>query len=179
MFQELAKTIASSPLNDWIVHSLREVFGLPPIIQTIHILSVAIIMASSVMICLRLLGLAVPSQKIDEMLRRLLPWTWWALAVLFVSGMVFVVARPMRYFSNPVFGIKVALLIPVILITLYFYIQNKRGKLLRQKSLLGQSGELLEVASMPLKLVAFVSLLLWVGIVLAGRWIAYAEYLFW
>jgi len=177
MFQEFSKTIAQSPLNDWLVYCLREVFGLPPIIQTIHILSVAVIMASSVMICLRILGLAVASQKIDEMFRRLFPWIWSALLVLFVTGMVFVVARPMRYFSNPVFGIKVALLVPVVLITLYFYVQNKRGKLLRGKSLPGGSEEL--VAPLSLRFFAFLSLLLWLGIVLAGRWIAYAEYLFW
>ncbi|GAB1264457.1 DUF6644 family protein [Aurantivibrio infirmus] len=179
MFQEYAKAIAQSPLNDWMIHCLREVYGLPPIIQTIHILSVAIIMATSVMICLRMLGLAVPSQQLDEMMRRLLPWTWCALLALFFSGIVFVIARPMRYFSNPVFGIKLALLIPVVLITWYFYFQNKRGNLLRPKTLIAPGEQMNFTVPVSVKLLAFVSLLLWIGIVLAGRWIAYAEYLFW
>ena len=33
--------------------------------------------------------------------------------------------------------------------------------------------------TLPLKLLAAVSIALWVGVVLAGRWIAYSDYLFW
>src|SRR5690348_8213168 len=99
---DLARVIAASPVNEFIVWALRNVPGLPPIVQTVHILSVAAVMASIAMIDLKVLGIAMPNQQLPEMMRRLLPWTWWALLVLFVSGAVFVIGRPRRYFVNPV-----------------------------------------------------------------------------
>ena len=48
------------------------------------------------------------------MIGRLMPWTWWALLLNAVTGSVFVVARPARYFLNPVFGIKFSLLVPAV-----------------------------------------------------------------
>src|SRR5690242_2061761 len=94
---QLAHSIATSSLHDHIVHWLRTIPGLPPIVQTVHILSIACIVASIVMIDLRVLGLAVRSQDPAEMIRRLAPWMWTALVLLFLSGAVFVITRPARY----------------------------------------------------------------------------------
>ena len=99
----LAQALAASPINTLAVYLLREVPGFPPVVQTVHILSVAAIMGSVVLIDLRTLGLALPSQPTDELVRRLMPWTWWALPVLALSGLLFVCARPARYLFNPVF----------------------------------------------------------------------------
>lgn len=157
----LAQSIAASALQDVVVGWLRNVPGLPPIVQTVHILSVACVMASIVMIDLRLLGLAVPSQSPEEMARRLMPWLWTALSLLLLSGAMFVIARPHRYFLNPVFGIKLALLMVAIACS----------TMVRR---LIQSGS----HSVLLKAAASLSLLAWLGVVLAGRWIAYSDYLF-
>ena len=161
LLAQLAQSIAASPVQDWVVDWLRNVPGLPPIVQTIHILSIACVMASIVMIDLRVLGIAVPSQSPDEMVRRLMPWLWTALALLLLSGLMFVVARPRRYLLNPVFGIKMTLLAVAII-----------GSALLARMLRKQAGSAL------LKSTAAVSLLAWLGIVLAGRWIAYSDYLF-
>ena len=59
---DVAQTIAASPVHDHVVHWLRTVPGLPPIVQTVHILSIGCIMGSIVLINLRALGFAVPSQ---------------------------------------------------------------------------------------------------------------------
>jgi uncharacterized membrane protein SirB2 len=159
---QLAHTIATSSLHDHIVHWLRTVPGLPPIVQSVHILSIACVVASIVMIDLRVLGVAVKSQDPAEMIRRLIPWTAVALVLLFISGSVFVVTRPARYFANPVFGIKVALIVPAIVISFVLarLHRNTSTSLARHKAL------------------AALSLVLWIGIILAGRWIAYADYLF-
>jgi hypothetical protein len=106
--------------------------------------------------------MAARSQDPSEMAARLAPWTWWSLPLLFVSGMVFVLARPGRYFVNPVFGIKFALLIPALLLTFTLY------RLLANP----------QFNRAPTRIVAALSLLAWIGVVLAGRWIAYADYLF-
>jgi uncharacterized membrane protein len=157
---DIAQAIAESRAHDVAVHLLGNVPGLPPIVQTVHLLAIAAVMGSIVVICLKMLGLALPSQNSEELVRRLLPWTWCALPVLLVSGLVFVIARPRRYFSNPVFGIKVALIAFAVLMTSVLQVLAKRSS---------QRG---------VKLLAGVSLAAWTSIVLAGRWIAYADYLF-
>jgi hypothetical protein len=165
--ESLTSWIANSAANDLALALLGNVPGSPPILQTIHLLSIVAIMASALMIDLRILGLAIPSQEIQEMAQRLRYWTLVGVIGVFSSGVWFVLARPNRYFNNPVFQIKFALLVPALLCSYgIFRIAIRKPDFWATHPLRG-------------KLLAAVSLLLWVGVVLAGRWIAYAEYLFW
>ena len=143
--------------------------GLPPIAQSIHILSIAVVVGTIVMVNLRFLSLAVPTQQPAEMLQRLLPWTWSALVVLLFSGAVFVIARPDRYFFNPIAQWKFALIIPAIALGALLYIPNRRCF-----GYWTQTPAHLTVA----RLVSVFSILIWLAIILAGRWIAYVDYLF-
>ena len=148
-------------MHDTVVYLLSNVPGLPPIVQTFHLLGIAVIMSSVVLLDLRILGLALPSQEVQELTRRVMPWVWWTLPVMLLSGSMFVFARPRRYFTNPIFGLKFALLLPAIALAAVLHFVSVRKP--------DASGT---------KVIAAVSLLLWVGVVLAGRWIAYVDYLF-
>jgi hypothetical protein len=164
-----AQSLAGSAAHDGAVYLLGNVPGLPPIVQTFHILAIAAIMGSVVMVDLRVLGMALRSQHPGELLTRLMPWTWWALPVLALSGSMFVLARPNRYFANPVFGLKFGLLVPALLGALALQLLSRGHPELWDRP----SGR-----RTLMKLIAAASLLSWVGVVLAGRWIAYADYLF-
>ncbi len=163
----LGNWIAESDARELAQWLLANVPGLPPILQTIHLLSICALMASAVMLDLRILGLALPSQNLVELRERVEAWTWASLLGVFSSGIWFFLARPNRYVSNPVFQIKFALLIPAIMLSFFLY-----------KGLRARASE-----SVPLSkwftIAALLSLVLWCGVVLAGRWIAYSEYLFW
>ena len=169
MRETLASVIAESQAQEAAVYLLGNVPGLPPIAQSLHILGIAVVMGSIVMVDLKFLGLAVPSQNVSEMIRRLMPWTWWALLLNAVTGLLFVVARPNRYFFNPVVGWKFSMLIPAVALAFVVY------RLATQETgYWEQSSE----RRLSARVIAAVSLVLWVGVVLAGRWIAYSEYLF-
>ena len=170
MLVDISNSIANSELRTWVIYLLSNVPGLPPIVQTVHILSIGVVMGSIVFVNLRILGLAVPSQSPAEMIKRLLPFTWWALLPLVSSGLVFVIARPNRYFFNPVFGIKFSLLVPALMLALCLYLPNRREPAFWELSVLRRG----LVRSM-----AAVSIVLWLGVMMAGRWIAYSDYLFW
>lgn len=161
----IAAYIADSALNEWALYLLRNIYGFPPIVQTIHIICVAIIVASIMFMQLRILGWAVPMQQLSEMRQRLLPWFWTALPILIFSGLIFVLARPHRYFLNPVFGIKMATFVFVLATTLFINWRLTRPSNEYSSSLL-------------IKLLALLSLTLWLLAMLAGRWIAYKDYLF-
>lgn len=164
---QLASWIANNALNEFALYVLANVPGLSPILQSIHLLSITAIMASAVIFDLRVLGLAVPTQTLVEMTQRLRLWTYYGMLTGFFSGVVFVLARPGRYLNNPVFQIKFVLLIPAILCTYWlFRITLTRPSFWQDSLWRGRT-------------VALASLLLWIGVVFAGRWIAYSEYLFW
>ena len=166
----LSAFIADSSVRELVIYLLRNVPGFPPIIQTVHILAIAAVMGSIVFINLKILGVAVPSQRLSEMIQRLLPWTWWALLLLAISGVVFIIARPDKYFFNPVFGIKFSLLAPAVVFAWIIHRKNTlepgywEGSALRRGSA---------------RTIAALSLVLWLGVMMAGRWIAYYDYLFW
>ena len=157
---EFARSLAKTGAHDVAVDWLRNVPGLPPIVQTLHLLSIAVILGTTVLLSLRALGWAVPSQQPAEMARRLAPWTWSALPVLLLSGGMFVIARPQRYFTNPVFGLKIAFMLPALVLGALLYRAAK-------SEITGGT-----------RVLAGLNLLAWTGVVFAGRWIAYSEYLF-
>lgn len=167
--EDLGRVLAATPINELVVYLLGNVPGLPPIVQTVHILSVTAIMGSIVLIDLRVLGLALPSQTPADLVRRLIPWTWWALPFLAASGGMFFLARPGRYLVNPVFGLKFAMLGPALVLTALIQRVTTRDPEWWE----GSRGRRISV-----RVIAGVSLLSWIGVVLAGRWIAYADYLF-
>jgi hypothetical protein len=168
VLEYLVTLIDGSVAQQASLYLLSQIRGFPPVIQTVHILSIAAIMGSTVLIDMRLLGLMVRSQRVSDLVRRLMPWTWYALPLLFISGIVFVFARPQRYAINPIFRWKFIILLPAILVTLAFHLVSRQNPEYWESSpgrrLLGKG-------------VAVVSLMLWLLVVLAGRWIAYADYL--
>lgn len=169
MKESLASALTESQARELAVYLLGNVPGLPPIAQSVHILGIAVVMSSAVMVDLRLLGLALPSHNISEMIRRLVPWTFWVLPVNAITGLLFVVARPNRYFFNPVFGWKFSCMVPAVALALILFWANRRHPGFWERSTWRRL-----VAGV----IALVSLLLWVGVVLAGRWIAYTDYLY-
>lgn len=168
-FTNIGSLLDGSFLQSIALWALTTIPGFPPIIQTVHILGIAVVMGSVVLLDLRILGLAVPSQKISEMTRRLMPWLWWALASNLISGGFFLFGRPLRYFNNPVFGWKLSFLIPAILLSLLFHILSKREE---------NYWEINSKRLWSARAIALSSLFLWIMVAMAGRWIAYAEYIY-
>jgi hypothetical protein len=168
MIDYLAELVATSALREYVLWALMNVPGLPPIAQAIHIMAIAVVTASAIMIALRFLNLAVPSQSPTEMISRLMPWTWWALLVLLSTGGLFVIARPNRYFYNPIAQWKFSLLAGALVLALVVHLINKKSPgfwEVNNSHLLAARG------------ISFVALLLWVGVIFAGRWIAYLDYI--
>lgn len=161
----LITTLNDSPFRELSDSFLRSIPGLPPILQTVHLIGVAILLGSIGMLSLRLLGLAAKQQSPAEMSARLFPWFFSALPLMLISALPFFLARPQRYLMNPVFGIKAICLFAALVFSLWMW---------RQCRHLNHSG-----VSLQLRLTSVLVLLSWLLTTLAGRWIAYADYIFW
>ena len=166
-FTSIAPLLADSFLQRGALWALTNIPGFPPIIQTVHILGIAVVMGTAVLLNLRVLGLAIPSQNITELTNRVMPWFGIALVSNIISGAFFVFGRPNRYFNNPVFASKMAFLLPALLLLACFYIWHRKHTGYweqPQRRWLARS-------------MAILSIGLWVMVCVSGRWIAYLEYL--
>lgn len=143
---------------------IQNVTWIIPLVQTIHILSISIVLSSVGMLDLRLMGLAGKRVTISGMAERFLPWIWSALAILAVSGIILIVGEPDRSLPNPAFQLKMLLLLTVIVVTLVF-----------QQTVRRNAGfwDLSPAHRRSAKVTATISLALWLAIAVCGRLIAY------
>jgi len=79
-----------------------------PGVQSIHIVGIAIIMGSLLMIILRILGWAGTDQTLSQTTHRFGPWLVGALCLQLVTGLVLIVAEPVRELVNFSFWTKMA-----------------------------------------------------------------------
>jgi len=151
---------------DWLSNTsisltIQTVMWVIPAVQTIHILCVAIVMSCMAMMDLRLIGLAGTRRPVSAAVSRFVPWVWGALPVLLTTGVILIVGEPSRELLNPYFRFKMLFLAVVVVITFFVQRLNKRD------------ATFWETRRILAALTGVASLLLWVGIVSAGRWIAY------
>jgi FtsH-binding integral membrane protein len=85
---------------------------------------------------------------------------WWLLLILLATGALLITAEPGRTISNPAFYAKMIMLAVVIVLTLW----------------LAASARRVEKPTGLQLTVAVVALLLWMGIIFCGRFIAYVEH---
>ena len=144
--------------------TIQTVSWIVPTVQTVHILAIAAVMSSVLMLILRLLGLAGLDQRVRPYSARYLPVIWWSLPVLLVTGTIMIVGEPVRSLESPVFQLKVLLIIAVFALTLVYQTTLERKAAYWTDAPGGRAASVV---------LAVVALALWIGIVFAGRWIAY------
>jgi len=162
---------STQAFSDWLSATplsmqIQTVSWIIPTAQTIHILSIALVMSSAAMVDLRVLGVLSRRQPLVAITRRFLPWIWWTLLVLLLSGATLIIGEPERSLANPAFILKMSLLAAVLIVTVIFQNGVARDHLFWESSLRRRVNG---------RLLAGLSLVLWVGIVFAGRWIAYVD----
>ena len=155
---ELSLAIGETPFSLW----LQTNFWAIPIIQVIHILSIAAGFGAVLMVTLRLFERAGTDRTIAETERRYIRWIWGALVFLVLSGLLLIIAEPIRELINPIFWIKVGLIVAVIVASLAFH-----GRVMRR---LASGG----TVTGGIRFASVLIIILWCVTMLAGRWIAYA-----
>ena len=145
--------------------AIGNVSWVTPTVQSIHILAVATVLGSALMMDMKVLGVIGGGEPADGFARRYLGWIWVALVVLLLTGSLLITGEPKRSLENVVFAAKMALLIAVASLTAVFHWP------LRASGLFERSPQARTLG----KAVAVLSLLLWAGVVFCGRWIAYAQ----
>lgn len=135
-----------------------------PTVQTVHILAIAVVASSALMIDLRLIGVFWADRPMKDVSSRFLPLVWWPLIILFATGIIMIISEPARSLKNPAFQLKMMLLVAALIVTgIFQFLQRRNAKF----------GNLRSGPRAAAVTVAIVSMLLWASIIFAGRWIAY------
>src|ERR1700679_216155 len=159
---EFSRSLAATTLS----HIIQSTEWVIPSLQTVHILSVAVVFSSAVLVDLRLWRLLNRDLPLPDVARRFLPTLWPVLLVLLITGSLLIIGEPRRSLLNSTFYLKMALLAVAIVLTAWlqwtlssspnFWDKN------RGRRMAGQ-------------LAATLSIMVWCGILFAGRWIAYTQ----
>jgi hypothetical protein len=139
--------------NAWVI----------PVTQSVHIMTLAVIMTTMTMLNVRLIGVVGRAQSLSVSRKRFLPLLWRLLPVAALTGTVLIVGEPRRELLSAYFWAKMAMLVTVVGLTLLV------APLLEDKPL----GDLAGDRRLLIRAVGTLSLLLWLAIIFCGRWIAY------
>lgn len=144
--------------------SIRESTWVFPIIESIHTLGIVLVVGTISLFDLRLLGLIMKREPVSRMARQVLPWTWTGFLVMFITGLLLSIAESATNYHNPAFRIKLLLLLLVGLNPLIFHLTIYRSV---------NTWDVANVTPLRARVAATCSLVLWTGIIIAGRMIAY------
>jgi hypothetical protein len=147
----LAESIAQS---DWAF----------PVIETLHVIALALVIGTVCVVDLRILGWASVKRPYRELAREVLPWTWAAFCLSAITGSLMFISDASEYSQNTAFRVKLALLLLAGINALVFEWIIARGA--------PQWGRGVS-APWPGKIAAALSLTLWISIVFFGRRIGF------
>ena len=135
-----------------------------PLIQSIHIVGIAMVMGSALMIDLRILGWAGTDRTLRQTTGRFGPWLTGSLWVLLATGILMVIGEPVRELVTFSFWLKMALVAIGVLIAAIFQASLRRHDEPWEHSLVHRPS---------IKALAILTFLIWACIIVLGRLIAY------
>jgi hypothetical protein len=144
--------------------TIRQSLWLFPAIETVHLLGMAALVGTITVLDLRLLGWAMPQKRVSEVTARLLPWVWLGFGVQVVTGVLLFSSEAVKIYGNPAFRLKMILLLLAGIHALIFQTVVSR------KLPAWDDRPALPVMA---KTMGMISILLWIAIVTAGRFIGF------
>lgn len=148
----------------WLSTLIRDAKWLFPMIEMVHLFGIVTLVGTTLALDLRLMDLWLRRWRVSLLAGSLLPWSWAAFVVMVSTGAGLFVSDPMRFFYNASFRIKMLLILLAGLNALVFQITAFRSL---------EKWDLNTRTPWGAKVAGLCSLVLWFGIVAAGRWIAF------
>lgn len=144
--------------------AMRENALLFPVVESVHVVALTLVLGSIAVLDLRLIGLASRARPLPQLLRDVLPVTWFAFALAVVTGALMFASNAVAYAHNGCFQWKIALLTLAGLNTTVFH------TLVEPRVLASDGGTQPPTAA---RVSGFVSIALWIGVTAFGRWIGF------
>jgi hypothetical protein len=94
--------------------ALHESHYIFPIVLTVHVLTLCVLVGTSMIVDLRLLGWTLRQVRVSEVVARLLPWTGGGFLLMIASGALLFYAAPVLRYQNLFFRLKMMTLVLVV-----------------------------------------------------------------
>ncbi len=138
----------------WIV-TITNSAVLISLVWLVHYIGFFLLVGTTAVVDLRILGAAARNQKLAPLAGQLFPFAWTGLGMVIVSGLIMFAGQATTFYPTAVFRIKMG----IVLLAFIF------GVIVQRKSLVWGLAPSVPAAA---KWLAFVSLALWIGAILAG-----------
>ncbi len=157
------------PFCEWLANTpgsiaLHESLFMYPLVESVHVLTLCLFVGMTMLLDLRLLGITLRRVPVADVVERLQPWMLVGFFIMVVSGVLLFYAIPIRSYQNIFFRIKAVFLVLAGLNALMFHTGIFRS--------VASWGRELEPPKRA-RIAGATSLLLWAGIIITGRMIAY------
>ena len=153
------------PLFQWcenagLIVAMRSSLWLFPVIESLHLMGLALTGGAVLLVDLRLLGFGLRRQPVAQLARDAERWLFVSLAVMIPTGVLLFMSTAVKCYYLPAFWVKMTSL----LLALVFTFGVRRRVALA-----------VETSRSPVwgKLVAVVSLALWSSVAIAGRLVGF------
>jgi hypothetical protein len=141
--------------------AIRRSTWLFPLIEAIHLLGLGVIGGAVLVVDLRLLGLGLRRHSVAQLARDAQPWLLGSLFLMVTTGGLLFLSEAIKCYYHEAFWFKMTSLFLAIVFT--FTVQRK--------AIMASETRLRPLWS---KVVALVSLVLWSGVGVGGRWIGFS-----
>jgi magnesium-transporting ATPase (P-type) len=135
-----------------------------PTVQTVHIISISILLTSVYVMSFRLMGVTRGGQPLAVLIAKSTPWVWITLCVLLGTGILLTITEPARELLNWVFRVKMLLVVALAAILLVVQSRMRRSPEYWTES---------PARRLAARAIGIAAVIIGAGIVTAGRWIAY------
>ena len=98
-------------------HAIRDSLWLFPVIESFHLLALALIGGAVLLVDLRLLGFGLRRQPAAQLARDAQPWLVGGLAVMVSSGILLFLSEAVKCYYSPAFWTKMSFLLPALVFT--------------------------------------------------------------
>lgn len=144
-----------------IGEAIRNSQWLFPVIESVHLLALVLIGGAVLVVDMRLFGLGLRRQPVAQLARDTQPWLIGGLMVMVTTGILLFLSEATKCYYSSAFAVKMTCLLLAIIFTFT----------VRRKVALADE---YRVSSLSSRLVAVVSVALWSGVGMAGRWIGFS-----
>jgi hypothetical protein len=145
--------------STWLGETIRGSRIYFPIIETFHLLALTILFGAVLVLNMRMCGLMMKTQPVQQVAKDLGPWSFWSLVVILVSGVMLFLSEAMKCYASKPFQVKMLFLFAALIY--HFTIHRKVSRSDRDPKVAWGA------------LIGTVNALLWLGVGLGGRAIGF------
>jgi hypothetical protein len=132
-----------------------------PVIESVHLLGLAVLGGTILLVDMRLLGLGLKNHPVPELAREVRPWLLGALVVMVMTGVPLFLSEPIKCYYSQAFWNKMTALAIGLLFTFTI-----RARVTEAESVRNTASTQVVVGAM--------SLAIWFTVAASGRWIGFS-----